>query len=114
CHMTRILPAEILVAIDRQRTERGFLSVVQLLDVAASKAAIILDPFSTLVSAAVELGTGSMLYANVVIEATNGGRIVVSSGNVFYAGALLLANGGAITIGDGNQFGPGGVTIRAS
>jgi hypothetical protein len=110
--MTSILADNLLAKIDAQRMSRGFMTIAEVLTLAGSGNTV-LDPFSVLVSKTAKMGSGNMLYPNVIIEVTNGGNISIGDGNVFYPGALLLADGGKIIIGDENQFGDGGVRIKA-
>ncbi|MCA0454824.1 MAG: hypothetical protein LCI00_12700 [Chloroflexi bacterium] len=112
--MTDFMSKTLLAQIDMQRTSRGFMSVTELLETLGSEANIILDPFSTLVSKDVKIGSGNIFYPNVIIEIQNEGTISIGSNNVFFPGALLLADRGKITIGDGNEFGDGGVSIKAN
>lgn len=103
-----------LAAIDAHRAARGFMAVAELLDVLGAGQNIVLDPFSILVSKGVEIGSGNVLYPNVIIEATNAGGIRIGGGNVFYPGTMLLADRGSVAIGDSNEIGSGGVQIKAA
>ena len=106
--------SDLLAAIDAQRIASGYMSVVQLLEASTASQNVFLDPFSTLVSCDAQMGSGNLFYPNVVIEVTNGGKIVLGSNNVFYPGTLLQADQGTITIGDGNELGSGGLQIKAN
>jgi hypothetical protein len=112
--MKDFLPEVLLAKIDAQRTSRGFMSVIQLLETLSSEENIVLDPFSILVSRDVRIGSGNIFYPNVIIEVHNAGTIAVGNNNIFFPGALLLADRGKIVIGDGNEFGDGGVSIKAN
>jgi hypothetical protein len=104
---------ELLDQIDRQRAGRGFLTVAEVLRL-AGRGNVILDPFSTLISAEATIGTGNLFYPGVVVEARAAGAIAIGDGNIFHARTLLLAEGGSLTIGDGNEFGDGGVSVKTA
>ena len=75
---------------------------------------VVLDPFSTLISASCTIGQGNIFYPSLVIECTNNGTLEIGEGNTFYPGGLLIADQGKLLIGNGNQFGDGGCTIKAN
>lgn len=105
--------ASLMVVMDTQRSDHGFLPVTAMLDALTSSGNTLLDPFSTLISAEAVIGRNNVLYPNVTFEVRNGGSITIGSGNTFYPGCLLLADGGHIHIGDDNQFGGGGLQLLA-
>jgi len=82
----------VIDRIDRIRRDLGFLTISELLDLSKNKN-VILDPFSTLISKDVVIGSGNVFYPNVLIETGHGGTII---------------------IGDNNQFGDGGVSVKAN
>lgn len=112
--MQDFLTHSLLAKIDIQRTLHGFMTVAELLETLTAQNNTVLDPFSTLVSKDVEIGSGNILYPNVIIEARNRGTISIGSQNVFFPGTMLLADQGKIVIEDGNTFGDGGVRIKAN
>lgn len=99
--------------IDEMRSEHGFRSVSELLELGES-GNVVIDPFSALISSSVELGQGNFFYPNVVVEAKEGGTISIGNNNVFYPNTLILAEKGSVTIGSKNQFGDGGCAIKAN
>jgi bifunctional N-acetylglucosamine-1-phosphate-uridyltransferase/glucosamine-1-phosphate-acetyltransferase GlmU-like protein len=103
--------AALWAQLDRQRAEAGFLSLAATLDLIA-RGNTIFDPASTLIGAAVTLGTGNVLYPGVVIETRDGGTVSLGDRNVCATGTRIIAVGGAITIGSDNEFGDGGATLR--
>jgi hypothetical protein len=98
--------------IDEQRRKRGFLSIAHILERYSQN--IILDPFSTLMSERVEMGEGNVIYPNVIIEAKNGGTVVLGARNILYPGTLFLADQAGIRIGSDNEFGDGGLRLKAN
>ena len=75
---------------------------------------LVLDPFSTLVSAEVTLEAGVTLYPGVILRAENGGRIDVAAGVDLWPGVILRAKQGRIAIGPGAEIGnEGGFTVTA-
>lgn len=104
--------AEIIERIDQQRRRLGFLTIAQLLDLDCGN--VVFDPFSTLISEGVSLGTGNIFYPNVTLEARQGGTIAIGSDNTFNSATLLLADRGSIVIGSHNELGDGGLRIRAN
>jgi hypothetical protein len=105
---------DVLREIDKQRASRGFYGVSELLELAAQSGNTMLDPFSTLISRGVVLGTGNLLYPNVILSMSNGGQLSVGNSNAFYPNTLLIAEQGTISIADRNQFGDGGCSLRAN
>ena len=94
--------------IDASRELRGFLSLNEVQSLSNNT---VLDPFSTLISKTVILGTGNLFYPGVVIE-TSGGTIEVGNDNTFHSSLNVgVDSGGRLRIGDGNTFGPGSTTL---
>ncbi len=91
----------------------GFLSPEELVETVGAQNDI-LDPYSVLVSSTVTIGTGNILYPNVVIRSDDGAEVHVGNDNVFYPGTYLFGNDGKIVIGSDNEFGVGGCTVRAN
>ncbi|HYF64432.1 MAG TPA: hypothetical protein VD886_16530 [Herpetosiphonaceae bacterium] len=102
----------LLEQIDQQRAQGGFYALTELIELCRAENQI-LDPFSTLISRSVAVGTGNRFYPNVLIEAAGAGRIQIGDRNLFYPGTVIIAGAGVIRIGSGNQFGEGGVSLRA-
>jgi carbonic anhydrase/acetyltransferase-like protein (isoleucine patch superfamily) len=69
---------------------------------------LILDPFSTLVSPAVEIEAGAVLWPNVTLEAKTGGRIRIGARARLFPGCRLMADGGSILIGSDVKIGDDG------
>ncbi|WP_371363792.1 hypothetical protein SRRS_46790 [Sporomusa rhizae] len=105
--------AEAFSKINEQRQKNGFFSIPELLELEA-KGNLILDPFSTLISSSVEIGTDNKFYSGVIIETKNNGTIYIGNGNTFWPNSLIRAEYGKVQIGDSNQFGDGGVSIKAN
>jgi hypothetical protein len=112
--MNNLFPSDLLAKIDEQRTLRGFLRVADMLDALGARGNIVLDPFSILISKDVQVGTSNILYPNVILEANNGGSLILGNNNILYPGAKLLADYGKIIIGHYNEFGDGGIQIKAN
>lgn len=104
---------QLMGALDAQRTSKGFLTVEQVLALCDS-GNVVLDPFSTLISAACTIGHGNIFYPSLVIECVNNGTLEIGEDNTFYPGCLLIADQGKLLIGNGNQFGDGGCTIKSN
>lgn len=99
---------------DHSRTELGFLTVHENLELSRSGVHV-LDPASTLVSRGVALGSGVRLYPGVVIESDAKSQITIGDGCLLYPGTILIAaQGGSITVGSGCTFGPGGAQVKAT
>lgn len=112
--MNHPLGDDLLAKIDQQRVLRGFMPISEMLALMTERGSVVLDPFSTLISRGVVIGTGNFLYPNVILQVTNSGSLIVGNDNVLHPGAKLHADSGSITIGDDNEFGDGGVRIKAS
>ena len=99
-------------ALDDVRRAAGYRTVAEVAALAPRVA--VLDPGSTLVAGAVELGDGVVLYPGVVLSARGSGSITVGAGTVLGPGPVsVVADGGRVSIGAGVVLGPGGVTIVA-
>lgn len=107
------LRSDILQQIDVQRSSQGFLTVSGLIQL-GKQGNVILDPFSTLISSRVKLGSDNVFYPNAIVQACNEGSIAIGSGNIFYMNTFLFADQGAISIDNYNQFGDGGLSIKAN
>ncbi|HEX5691099.1 MAG TPA: hypothetical protein VFX76_13890 [Roseiflexaceae bacterium] len=104
--------ADLMLQIDRQRADQGFLSIHQLLRL-GERGNIVLAPFSTLIAAGAQIGSGNIFYPGVVVEIRNSGSIEIGDNNRFSMLTYLLADAGQITIGSHNEFGDGGASVKA-
>jgi hypothetical protein len=68
--------------LNQQRINRGFYSLAELLEL-HSRTNVIFDPFSTLISRSLALGSGNIFYPNVVIETEADGRMTIGNHNIF-------------------------------
>ena len=99
-------------ALDDVRRAAGYRTVAEVAALAPRVA--VLDPGSTLVGGAVELGDGVVLYPGVVLFACGAGSVTIGAGTVLGPGPVsVIADGGRVSIGAGVVLGPGGVTIVA-
>ncbi|HEY2508743.1 MAG TPA: hypothetical protein VGI58_19680 [Streptosporangiaceae bacterium] len=99
---------------DEHRTGLGFLTVGQV-DALADRGVRVLDPFSALISASAEIGPGTVVYPNVVVQCDPVSTLLVGSRNLLYPGTFLLADsGGQLLIGNDCELGPGGVQVKAN
>ena len=99
---------------DAARRRLGFLSLGET--IALAQLDILLpDPTSVLVSAGVQLEAGIVLWPNVILQASGGGRIAVGRGTQLFPGTRIVASGGTVRIGVEAKIGEeGGFTIKAS
>lgn len=111
--MSTFIDPALIDVLNEQRASQGFYTLAELLGLRA-RANVVFDPFSTLISRSVELGSGNTFYPNVLVESQNGGRITIGDHNTFLPGTLVRAGGGQIFIGSRNSIGEGGATLAAS
>ena len=102
-----------LATIDEHRALRGFLTIEELMKLAASGNTV-LDPFSTLIGRAVVIGSGNNIYPNTIIECTEMDMVVIGDENTIFPGCLFQAGPGTLRVGNGNQFGDGGAFVKAN
>lgn len=96
---------------DRVRASRGYRTVSQLI---ADDLNVFLDPFSALLSAHAEIGTGNVFCPNVRIDA-DPGTLLIGDDNRFFEGTRIEATGGGrVSIGTDNEFGPHAVALLAN
>jgi hypothetical protein len=105
--------SDLTTLLNQQRTQRGFYSLAELLEL-RTRANVIFDPFSILISRSLELGSGNIFYPNVVVEAQADGRISIGDENTFLPNTLVRATSGHISIGSRNIFGEGGASLATS
>lgn len=99
---------------DARRSQLGFLTVSQV-DHLSDAGVRVLDPFSTLISAGVEIGEETVIYPGVVIQRDAESTLTLGSRNVLFPGTFLLAErGGSLVIGNGCELGPGLVQVKAN
>ncbi len=92
----------------------GFLSLGETIAL-AHRGILLPDPSSVLVSADVQLEAGIVLWPNVILQASGGGRIAVGRGTQLFPGTRIVASGGTVRIGVEAEIGEeGGFTIKAS
>lgn len=97
-----------LAYADRVRADRGYLTASELI---ADTRNVFLDPYSTLVSAHVHMGTGNVFFPNVRFDA-DPDSLLIGDRNHFFEGTRIDARaGGRIDIGAENEFGPHAVTL---
>lgn len=75
---------------DQQRTDKNFLTTVELIETIGERNRILDD--------------------SVLI----GKNVIVGVKNTFYPGTYILSSAGEIMIGDYNEFGPAGVTVKSN
>jgi bifunctional N-acetylglucosamine-1-phosphate-uridyltransferase/glucosamine-1-phosphate-acetyltransferase GlmU-like protein len=72
------------------------------------------DPGSVLVSPDVLLEEDVVLWPNVILQTSAGGRIVIGRGANLFPGTRIVATGGSVTVGAGAEIGEeGGFTVKA-
>lgn len=101
--------SSLLERLDETRRQSDFLTVTELLH---QEDNTFLDPFSTLISRGVRLGSGNVFYPNVVVEQREVGSVSIGNANYFYPATFILATSGAVVIGSNNQFGDGGCAVK--
>ncbi len=100
-------------ALNTLRRERGLMTIDEIMALISAGNAI-LDPFSTLISSGVTLGSGNTLYPCVSLLCADGMQLAMGNGNIFHSNTLIEASMGPVIIGNGNQFGEGGFTAKAN
>jgi carbonic anhydrase/acetyltransferase-like protein (isoleucine patch superfamily) len=98
---------------DAARERLGFLSEAGI--IALSRLGIMLpDPGSVLVSGDVRLAEDVVLWPNVILQISAGGRITIGRGTNLFPGTRIVASGGSVTIGARTEIGEeGGFTLKA-
>jgi carbonic anhydrase/acetyltransferase-like protein (isoleucine patch superfamily) len=98
---------------DAARERLGFLSEVEI--IALSRLGILSpDPGSVLVSGDVRLAEDVVLWPNVILQISAGGRITIGRGTNLFPGTRIVASGGSVTIGARTEIGEeGGFTLKA-
>lgn len=111
--LNRACESAMFELVDEQRRKNGFLTIEGVLAI-TSRQNVVYDPFSVLISEAVVLGCGNIIYPGVIMQVVNQGGLVIGNNNTFYPQTLVVADKGKIQIGDNNQFGDGGASIKAN
>jgi UDP-3-O-[3-hydroxymyristoyl] glucosamine N-acyltransferase len=98
---------------DAARRQLGFLSRAET--AALARFGVVLpDPGSVLVCADAGLEEGVVLWPNVILQVSTGGRMAVGRGTNLFPGTRIVASGGSVTIGAGAEIGEeGGFTVKA-
>ncbi|MCB9139971.1 MAG: hypothetical protein H6642_16640 [Caldilineaceae bacterium] len=96
--------------MNRSRRENGFKTIDEL--IVLSNDNTVFDLFSVLIGASVEIGSGNMIYPNVLIQATNG-KVMIGEENIFYSGTRILSEGGEIVMGSKNEIGEQSAGIKS-
>jgi hypothetical protein len=98
---------------DAAREHLGFLSEAEI--IALSRLGILSpDPGSVLVSGDVRLAEDVVLWPNVILQISAGGRITIGPGTNLFPGTRIVASGGSVTVGAGAEIGEeGGFTLKA-
>ncbi len=99
--------------LNAARERLGFLDISQTIAL-NQEGNIVLDPFSTLISRGVRLGSGNVIYPSAILECDAPGILTIGDNNIFRSGTEIAALGGVISIGNGNQFGEGGFFAKAN
>ncbi|WP_201838596.1 hypothetical protein [Microvirga zambiensis] len=98
---------------DEARRRLGFLSHAETAAL-AHRGVLLPFPDSVLVSQEVQVGEGVALWPNVVLQAQEGGGIVIGRETQIFPGARIVASGGVVRIGALAEIGEeGGFTIKA-
>jgi carbonic anhydrase/acetyltransferase-like protein (isoleucine patch superfamily) len=97
---------------DAARRRLGFLSLAETIAL-ARRGVLIPDAGSVLVSANVQLEDGVVLWPNVILQASDSGRITVGRSTNLFPGTRIVATGGMVAIGAEAEIGEeGGFTIK--
>jgi hypothetical protein len=97
----------IVDVADASRLALGFMSVAATAELARAGVRVA-DPFSTLVSPGVAIEPDAVLYPNVILEQTQGGRIRIGRGTRLWPGTQMTACGGSIGVGSDAEIGADG------
>jgi bifunctional N-acetylglucosamine-1-phosphate-uridyltransferase/glucosamine-1-phosphate-acetyltransferase GlmU-like protein len=98
---------------DQARRRLGFLSHAETAAL-AHRGVLLPFPDSVLVSQEVQVGEGVVLWPNVILQAQEGGGIVIGPETRIFPGTRIVASGGAVRIGALAEIGEeGGFTIKA-
>lgn len=107
------MPTDLIAALDATRSAQGLLTIAETLALSA-KDILVHDPFSTLISKAAQIGSGTIFFPNTQVLCGSGQQVKIGNNNRFLPGSLIDAQAGDITIGNSNQFGDGGFTAIAN
>ncbi|NQW02240.1 MAG: hypothetical protein HQ483_21230 [Rhodospirillales bacterium] len=101
--MQGLIDSDLVAAVDRVRTEAGYLNLRDLLAL-AERGNIVFDPFSTLISQHATIGANNRFYPNTLIECPGTALCSIGDGNQFFANTRLDADRGPITIGNHGRY----------
>jgi hypothetical protein len=98
---------------DEARHRLGFLSRAET--AALARRGILLPvPDSVLVSREVRIEEGAILWPGAILQALDGGGIVIGGGTQLFPGTRIVASGGTVRIGARAEIGEeGGFTVKA-
>jgi hypothetical protein len=98
---------------DAARERLGFLPRAETIAL-ARRGVVLPDPGSVLVSNDVRLGEDIVLWPNVILQISAGGRIDIGRGTHLFPGTRIVAAGGSVSIGADTEIGEeGGFTAKA-
>ena len=98
---------------DAARRQLGFLTRAETAAL-SHRGILLLDPGSVLVSAYVWLEESVILWPNVILQGSAGGRIEIGRATNLFPGTRIVASGGSVIIGADAQIGEeGGFTNKA-
>ncbi|WP_430474246.1 hypothetical protein ACQ0MK_20810 [Thalassospira lucentensis] len=106
-----MLSNAIVERLDRARLAMGYLSIAQTMAL-ADQGNVILDPFSTLISHHITIGTDNIFHPNTRITTHSPNLLSVGNGNLFQGAVTITAQNGLIQIGDENIFGAGNIFVE--
>lgn len=109
-------PTELINNIIRKtdsiRKDRGFMTLSEISKLLEMNT--ILDPFNVLIGSSIHIGTGNIIYPQVILESSQDGAIEIGNNNTFFPHTYFLATHGNLIVGNENEFGDGGVAVKAN
>lgn len=99
--------------IDDVRRRRGLMTVEDLGRL-VTRGNVVFDPFSVLIAAHAEIGSGNVFFPSVSILGEAGVPLTIGDDNVFHTGCLFEIVAGPLVVGSSNQFGEGGFTAKTN
>jgi len=99
---------------DEARRRLGFLSQAETAALAHDGHFLLPSPGSVLVSRDVRIDGGAVLWPGTILQARDGGSIVVGRETQIFTGTRIVASGGFVSIGAQAEIGEeGGFTVKA-